>query len=142
MATVANLGVGERAKVTVLRDGQKKAFEIEIGKRPVKIAAAAENLREDKAGELGIKVAELTPELARRYDVPGDKGVIVVGVTPEGKGEKAGIQGGDVIIEVNRKPVTTAGDLKKSIEEVKKGDVISLLIDRKNASLIVIKVTK
>jgi serine protease Do len=80
--------------------------------------------------------------MARRLNIPKDSGVIVLGLTPDGKGDTAGIKEGDVIAEINHNPVKSVNDLKTSIEKVKKGDVISLLIERKNASLIVIKLTK
>ena len=140
---VANLSVGDHAKITVLRNGQEKTFDVQIGKRPMTLAAAGQLQEPEKQGStLGIKVAELTPEMARQFNVPADKGVVVVEVAPEGKGDEAGIQSGDLIMEVNHKPVTSVDNFKTSIEQIKKGDTISLLIDRQNASLIVIKLTK
>ena len=134
---VANLAVGQTAKVTVMRDGQLKTFDVRIGKRPLTMAAA-ESPPEEKAGEFGLQVADITPEMAQRFNIKDTKGVIVVGVASNGKAEEAGIQQGDLIIEVNRQSLDTANNFKKLISQSKKGDGINLLVKRMNAGFVVI----
>jgi len=70
-----------------------------------------------------------------------EKGVLVTHVQPGGKGEMAGIQRGDVIKEVNRKPVKTPREIKKQIDKVESGDTVQVLIKRANAGLIAVKIT-
>ena len=135
----ARLGVGDTAKVTILRDGKQKTLLVKIGKRPLTIAAASQNHRKQKEGDYGIEVTELTPEIARRFNINETAGVFVVGVAPDSKADAAGIQKGDLIIEVNRADVTSVKDFKNLIDKHKNGDGISLLVKRMNAGLMVIR---
>ena len=134
----AKLGVGDTARVTVLRDGRPKVLKVKIGKRPLTMAAASENQQKEKEGEYGFEVTELTPEVAQRYNLKETAGVIVVNVDPNSKAQEAGIQQGDLIIEVNRKDVASVKDFKNLIDQHKEKDGINLLVKRMNGGLMVI----
>ena len=134
----AKLDVGDTAKVTVLRDGRQKTFDVKVGKRPLTMAAVSDHQRQKKEGEYGFQVTELTPQVAQRYNIKETTGVIVVKVDPNGKGQAAGIQQGDLIIEVNRKNVASVKDFKNLIDQHKKGEGINLLVKRMNGGLMVI----
>ena len=135
----ARLGVGDTAKVTILRDGKQKTLLVKIGKRPLTMAAVSQNHPKQKEGDYGIEVTELTPEIARRFNINETAGVFVVGVAPDSKADAAGIQKGDLIIEINRADVTSVKDFKNLIDKHKNGDGISLLVKRMNAGLMVIR---
>jgi serine protease Do len=138
--TIANSSVGERISITIMRDGKQKTIYVELDKRvdsdaPVKVGS-------NSSKELGLQVTELKPQTARQLGLSEDeKGVLVTKVQPDGKGELAGIQRGDVIKEVDRKPVNTPNDVKNQMEKVKSGDTVQMLIKRANAGLFVVKVT-
>ncbi len=134
----AKLGVGDTARVTVLRDGRPKTLNVKVGKRPLTMAALSENQQGEKEGEYGFEVTELTPEVAQRYNIKETAGVIVVNVDPNGKAQAAGIQQGDLIIEVNRKNVASVQDFKNLIDQHKKESGINLLVKRMNGGLMVI----
>ncbi|MGD8364972.1 MAG: PDZ domain-containing protein, partial [Desulfobacterales bacterium] len=134
---VAGLGVGDRAKVKVLRGGKTKTLEVEIGKRPLTLAAAGEKQQENE-GEYGFQVSELTPEMAERYNLGNANGIIVVGVQAGSKADKAGVEEGDLILEVNHGSVASVTQFKKLLDQNKKGDGIKLLVKRMNAGLLVI----
>jgi len=134
----AKLDVGDTAKVTVLRDGRQKTFDVKVGKRPLTMAAVSDHQRQKKEGEYGFQVTELTPQVAQRYNIKETTGVIVVKVDPNGKGQAAGIQQGDLIIEVNRKNVASVEDFNNLIDQHKKGDGINLLVKRMNGGLMLI----
>jgi serine protease Do len=135
----AMLEVGQTAEVTISRDGKQKTLEVKIGKRPLTMAAASQNHRKQKEGDYGFEVTELTPEIARRFNIKESSGVIVVGVAPNGKADAAGVKKGDLIIEVNRADVESVKDFKYLIDQHKNGDGISLLVKRLNAGLVVIR---
>ncbi len=137
-AKAATLPVGESTKITVLRDGQEKTFDVKVAKRPLTVADAGKPPVE-KEGEFGLQVANLTPEMAQRLNVNRETGVVVVGVRPESKAYKAGVQQGDLILEVNRRSVSSTGELKQLLATFKGGDAISLLVQRANAGMMVIK---
>jgi len=136
-AKSANLPVGDKATVTVLRDGKEKRLSVKVGKRPMTLAAAGAS-RQEKETEYGFQVADLTPDMARRLNVADDKGVVVVGVKTDSKAHKAGIQKGDLIIEVNRQDVESANELKKLMKNGKDADGIDLLIKRLQAGYVVV----
>ena len=80
----------------------------------------------------------MTPELAKRYGhSESEKGVLVVGVESGSKAAEAGLRQGDLVKEVNRKPVTAVSELRA---ELKKNDTNQLLVKRPKAGFIVIKI--
>ncbi len=135
----ANLGVGDTARVTILRNGKSKTLEIQIGKRPMTMASASESRQKEKQGEYGFKVADLTPKMARRFNIEETSGVIVVGVIPNSQADAAGVQQGDLIIEINHKDIGSVKDFKALIDQPNKADGINLLVKRLNAGLMVIQ---
>jgi len=134
----AKLGVGDTARVTILRDGHQKDLALKVGKRPLTMAAASDHQKKEKKGEYGFQVTELTPQVAQRYNIKEATGVIVIGVEPNSKAQAAGIQQGDLIIEINRKNVASVKDFKNLIDQHKKGDGVNLLVKRMNGGLMVI----
>ncbi|MEE4600288.1 MAG: PDZ domain-containing protein, partial [Desulfobacteraceae bacterium] len=66
-------------------------------------------------------------------------GVVVIHVDPNGKAKEAGIQQGDLIIEVNRENVVSVKDFKKLIDQHQKGEGVDLLVKRMNSGLMVIR---
>jgi len=135
----AKLGVGDTAKVTILRNGKSKTLEIQIGKRPMTMASASESRQKEKQGEYGFKVTDLTPEIARRFNIEEISGVIVVGVVPHSKADTAGVQQGDLIIEINHIDIGSVKDFKALIDQPQKADGINMLVKRMNAGLMVIQ---
>jgi serine protease Do len=137
-AKAATLPVGETTKITVVRDGKEKTFDVKVAKRPLTLADAGKP-QVEKEGEFGLQVTDLTPEMAKRLNVNREGGVVVVGVRPESRAAKAGVQQGDVILEINRQDVSSTGELKQLLAQHKGGDVISLLVQRINAGMMVLK---
>jgi serine protease Do len=137
-AKAATLPVGETTKITVLRNGQEKTVDVKVAKRPLTVADAGKPPVE-KEGEFGLQVTDLTPELAQRLKTNRAAGVVVVGVRPDSKASKAGVEQGDLILEVNRQGVSSTGELKQVLAKYKGGDAISLLVQRGNAGMMVLK---
>jgi len=133
---IANIPVGKKTPITILRDGKEKTVKVKIAKRDDSERLAQREPEQN--GELGIQIAEMTPEMAKRYGhSETEKGVLVVGVASGSKAAEAGIRQGDLVKEVNRKPVTSVSKLRA---ELKKDAEIQLLIKRPNAGFIVIKI--
>ena len=101
---------GETAKLSVLRDRQPQTIEIKLGELPAERAAAA-NGPAGSSG-LGLTVQPVTPEVARQLDLKNPSGVVVTRVEPSGPAAEAGLQRGDVIVEVDRKPVKSIEDFE------------------------------
>ena len=137
-AKAATLPVGETTKITVVRDGKERTVDVKVAKRPVTVADAG-NPPVEKEGEYGLQVTDLTPEMARRLKTNRDGGVVVVGVRPDSKAAKAGLQQGDLILEVDRQNVSSTGELKQLLAKHTGGDGIALLVQRANAGMMVLK---
>ena len=134
---VAKLQVGEKANVTVLRSGKEKVFKVNIVKRSDHLAAVNPATKKND-GQFGFQVTEVTPEIARRMDLPSDQGLFVAGVTPGSKADKAGMVKGDVILEVNRNKIESVRDLKDQLGKSKDDEKVSVLVQRKNQGLVII----
>ncbi len=134
--TIADIPVGQKTPITILRNGKEKTVNVQIAKRDDSQRLARRV--PEKNGELGIRIAEMTPEMAKRYGhSETEKGVLVVGVESGSKAAEAGIRQGDLVKEVNRKPVTEVSELRAAL---KKNSKIQLLVKRPNAGFIVIKI--
>jgi serine protease Do len=109
------------------------------GRRSARRDGPAENDRNGSADRtaLGIAVAPLTPELATRLGVAKDaRGLVVQEVDPDGRAADAGIQAGDVILEVNRQAVTSVDDLRAAVKRTTDKPAL-LLINRQGADVFV-----
>lgn len=139
--TIADTAVGETVRIEVLRDGRAKYLDVTIAKRN---DAASDNRPADSVPEdaLGIRVSDVTPEMMQRFELSRAKGVIVVGLEPEGRGAAAGLRVGDMIEEVNHHRITTSGDYQKALATIRPGETVSLFIHRLNTGFLVIKMTR
>ena len=70
-------------------------------------AQTAENKEEGQAQEMeGVQVENLSPEVAQQLNMPaGTRGVVITQVDPNSTAAESGLTRGDIIQEVNRKPV-------------------------------------
>ncbi len=136
---VADIAVGEKVDVEVLRNGKRKTFRVEIGKRSDDLVAGRETPSIEK-GDLGIKVSEITPEMAERYNMPESQGVVVSNLSRDGKAYESGLQVGDVIKEINHREIASLEDYRTALEDAKDEKGISFFIRRKGAGYLVIKI--
>jgi len=139
---VADIGVGEIAKVTVLRNGKEKAFQVKIAKREDKKIYSSLDRQRRQEDELGIRVQDLTPDIARRFNLPESGGIIVTAIKPDGKGAAAGVMAGDIIKEVNHEAVKVVDDYTDALAKVDAGKSVQLFIRRINVGFLVAKMTK
>ncbi|MBI5125570.1 MAG: PDZ domain-containing protein, partial [Planctomycetes bacterium] len=76
-----------------------------IGEQPADFLAKGGVPQQETTKNFGMTLDTLTPELAKRFGYDGEMGVVVVDVEPGSPAERAGIQPGDLIKEVNRERV-------------------------------------
>lgn len=81
---------------------------------------------EDKRGYLQITVSNVSEEANIIYNIP--KGVFVQDVIKDGAADKAGIQSGDVIIELNGTSISAYDDLKKELSYYESGEKINVIV--------------
>jgi serine protease Do len=136
--TVAEAGVGNKMSLTVLRDGREKEIDVKLAKRPDTEPTMARG--EARSDDLGLKVREIDPEIAERLGLDENtKGVVVTGVNPDSKAAEADIRQGDVVIEINRKPVTSLEDYKDQLRKIDTGDTVQMLLRRGGGGLLAVK---
>lgn len=134
---VTRTSVGSKVPVKVVRDGQEKDLTIVIGEQPDTVKTAKAGT--DEPGEYafaGIAVQDLDRETAKELGIKDQtQGVVVTNVAPDSGAEKAGLVPGDVIREINRKPIKSVKDFEQMSSGVKKGENVLILINRRGASL-------
>lgn len=82
-------------------------------------------------GYLGVRIQELTPELAESLGAEGRRGVLVTEVGSETPAEKAGLRLGDIVVRVNGRPVEGVEQLKSAVGLTVPGERVMLQIVRK-----------
>lgn len=140
-AIIANTRVGKKTKITLIRDGKKKILTVTLAKRDDGEAPAD---RESENGdEVGIKVTELTPDMAKRFGIdPGESGVLVADITSGSLAENVDIRPGDLIKEINRETIADGKDFKRVMKKNKDDKTLNFLIKRRNAGFIVVKIER
>jgi serine protease Do len=133
---VTKTTVGTKATVTVVRDGHEKDLAVTIGELPEPVKLAMDDGAASEKALAGVTVQDLDRQTAKELGLNGKvQGVVVMGVEPDSSAEEAGLQRGDVIKEINRQPVKSVKDFEKLASDIKKGERVLMLINRKGASL-------
>jgi serine protease Do len=123
---VASAAPGTKTRLVILRDGREQTIEAEIGEAPDRAAAAVP--ARARPEDPGISVTDVTPALARRLGLPpGLQGVVITQVLPGGPAAEAGLRPGDVIQEVNRRPVRSASEFSRALAQPGERDVVVLV---------------
>jgi serine protease Do len=124
---VARTPIGKSADIKIVRNGKPMTMSVKIGElkeEEVQVAGAG-------VSELGMTVQSLTPDIAESLGIdPKTKGVVVAGVEPSSAADEAGLQRGDVVLEVNRESVESESTYKKALQKVEKGKTVLLLVRR------------
>lgn len=139
---VAGTLPGTELRVTVLRDGS-----------PVELTATLDEFelpgnrdgdsnddngggeKQSESGKLGLTLQPVTPQVAKQFGIEGDgEGMIVTGVDQDGAAAEAGIARGDIILEINRKPVNSADDVQAALDGAG-GKPVLLLISRRGQTI-------
>jgi serine protease Do len=141
-AMIAGLKVGETARVKVFRDGKSKTFAVKLAKRSNEKLTSRKAPSKNEEEELGIRVTNLTSEMAQRFNLGETAGVVVVGVESDSKGSEAGVRVGDIIKEINHQEIETVEDYTAAVQKIKAGESVNLFIWRKNAGFLIIKFNK
>ena len=86
----------------------------------------------DTARALGITVEQLTPELARAFDEPDGRGVLVSEVSSAA--QKAGVERGDIVVKVNDRTVAALDDFNQGTSALKADGAVTLTLNRAGAN--------
>jgi predicted metalloprotease with PDZ domain len=134
-ATLASQTQGLALSNEVVREGKAVSSNAQIAElseadEPV----AATPPSQDR---YGLAVLPLTPDIAKQLGVKDARGHVVTNVQPGSPAADVGIEVGDVIAQVNRRPVHSAAEFRQALAGLKPGDSTLFLIRRKDTSLFV-----
>jgi len=138
LAKVQEAPVGSKCDVTVMREGKKMDFTLEIADR-AELSASLEsggrqsgsrqrgNTPDDDSAEVsfGLSVKELTPEDRHELNFSGKTGILVTRVDVGSFAEDIGLRKGDIITHMNRQPIQSIADLKRIESALKPGDAVA-----------------
>jgi len=134
---------GKKSTVKILRGGDEMEISVEIGDQEgtplaTKEEGKSETWSPGKADRLGLVVKQITPQDARRLDVPDNfRGVVVGRVEPGSPVERADVRSGDVVLEVNGAKIQSVEDYRKAVKGLEEGDLVRLFLKRGRASIYV-----
>ena len=137
---IAEIDVGDKASIRVLRNGKEKTFMVKVAKREDnrlvsrRSAPAAEDA-------FGLKVAQLDEETADRFKMSETEGVIVVRVEPESRADQGGVMPGDIIREINHREIRTVEDYEKEIRGIAEDEEVKMFVQRRGAGFLVLKLS-
>jgi serine protease Do len=129
-AAISSQRPGNKVTLGIMRDGKSLSLPVTLEGLNKKSDETASNSGESHGkARWGVGLQNLSAELRDQLQLPENvKGVVVTNVQPGSPADNAGISRGDVILEVNRKPVQSAEDVKRELANVPNGKDAMVLI--------------
>lgn len=118
----------------IVASGQGIGFAIPVNMAKEVIPQLKENGKVTR-GWLGVGIQEVTPELAKSFDLREKKGALVSQVFKDGPADKAGIEQGDVILEFDKKEVADSKDLPRIVAATPIGKTVAVKIARNGRTM-------
>jgi serine protease Do len=144
---VANLPVGSRVPVTVLRAGKQVTVPVTVEQRPTEEELARQlGISDQGSGQdsnpavpgtqtLGLSLQAITPQIAQALKLPaGTSGVVITNVDSSSDAAQKGLQRGDAILSVNGQRVTNPAQVSASVDAARKAGRTSVLMLIKRGS--------
>jgi len=140
---------GTSVPIKVLREKKEKTLNVTVEQLDLDAENQTQQTRrgnnnqgnetqEQQGSGFGVTLSNLSPQIARRLQLPGNRqGALISDVDPDGPAAASGIRAGDVILQVNRKPVTNAADAARELQAVQSGRLAQILLWRGDAEVFV-----
>ena len=126
--------------IEVIRNGKHMTLHAKIAELKDKQIASAKD-SDDSNSSWGLQVKDLTPDIAQQLNLsnPRQKGVVIAGVRPDSPAADAGLQPGDLVLEIDHKKVGTADEFaslahmaqkskKSALVLVQRGDMTTYVV--------------
>ena len=131
--TVARIKPGEEVRIKIIRDEEVRSVSVVIGELPGDIQKIPAPVIENALK--GVTVRDLTPEIYNKLELPEKiRGVVVTNIEP-GSPAETSLAPGDVILEVNRKGITSVEDYEARVSKIKPDRDILLLLFRRGSTI-------
>ena len=127
---VARVAPGTTVELKVLREGKQVSLPITVGElKDNEIVASGQE------SDLGLSVQPVTPDIAQSLGLERAEGLVVSSVKPGSAAEEAGLRSGDVITQINRRPVKNLAEYNREMARNEKGKPVLFLVRRGQSSL-------
>jgi serine protease Do len=142
--SIAGMVPGSEVTITIVRGGQQQQLKAKLAE----LGAAGGGSQEqggggeppEPSGRFGMSINPLTPDIARQLGIrPGSAGVVVTDVDPAGAAAEAGIEPGDLILQVNRQPVRSVDDLRNALTRSTNAPALLLMQRQQNQFFVTIR---
>lgn len=121
-------------KLRISRGGAQRDIAVQLGESPTNTASLKHESTGEKSALAGVSVDTLDAETAQDLKLPANsKGVVVTNVSPSSEAADAGLQRGDVIQEVNHKPVQSTAEFEQALGSSKENTL--LLVNRNGSTM-------
>ena len=140
---ISGMAPGTKTQVKFNRGGEEKAVDVELTELDPKQTLAKVEQPADGAPDVldGMQVGNIDTEARKQFGIPDDtKGVVITQIDPESASAAAGLKVGDVIHEVERKPVNSAKEAVEMSEKLKNEKQVLLRVSTRGVGrLLVVK---
>ena len=136
VAMVVATKPGATVPITIVRDKQRKTLNVTVDELDLEAEAGGRGARRESESEpaatgFGMEVDAITPDMARELDLPrGRGGAIVTRVERNSPAANGGVLPNDIILEVNRQPVTSVSQITRELQKTGPGQTVFLLVWR------------
>jgi len=132
---VADTPPGSKSTVKVLREGKEMSFTVTVTEMTEERQVAAKEEGGAKEAPLGLEVKNLDPDLARKFRLRDNKGVVVTQVEPGSPAAEAGLRPGDLLLEIDGAVIGSQKDYLAVIGKLKKESFARFLVKRLGRTL-------
>lgn len=123
-------------RVQVQRNGQQLTASGKLSRAPGDVQAQGLD-KQDNEVRVGLRLRNLTPEEQAEMTVEGKTGVLVTAVDPTGLAARSGIMAGDVITNLNQKPIGAVTDFSSAISSLPTKGVVTIELIRQGIPAII-----
>ncbi len=130
---------GTTVPVKVVRKGQAQMLNVKVEELDLEAEQGLRTAEDEPQGNeetietgFGMELTPLSADVVRRLRLPSDlSGALVTSVDRGSAAEAGNVVEGDVILQVNNRPVTSAADVRRELQSIRAGDTASLLVWRR-----------
>jgi serine protease Do len=120
---------GTAIALGIIRNGNPQTLNVKVGEFHASGEVASNGDANTSHGKIGVGVGDLTPDVRQQFNVPAEvKGAAIESVRPGSPADDAGLAPGDIILEVDRQPVTSADNFVNQVHAVPAGKDLLLLV--------------
>jgi serine protease Do len=132
---IAGTTPGTKVQLGILRNGHNQSIDLTVSEYNAKDQAANNDGSDDsngsapQQGKLGLAMSDVTPDIRQQLNLPDNiRGAAIQNVRPGSPAEDAGLQPGDIIVQVNRKNVESAKQAVDTVHAIPTGQDVLLLV--------------